>query len=312
MIGPSPQPVLADQVVLRRRGRRTRWNEIAWGVAFLAPNLTLFFVFMILPLVAGLVLSLFTWDVISPPEFVGLKNFVRLLDDNAIAHAVRTTVIYFIEVVPTSVVLGFFLATLLDIGWRGFRALRVAFFIPIIISLVSSAVIWRWILDSRYGIANFVLERVGIEPVAWLLDPNAAIHALAIVSIWRILPVPILFFTAALQEVPRDLYEAARIDGATGWQLTRHVTWPLVSPTSFFIGITVTTFALFGSFDLVSVMTKGGPSDATSTLVYLVYVLSFEQLLMGYAASLSSVLFVVILLLTILYFRLQSRWVHYA
>lgn len=290
---------------------RTRRDEILWAIALLAPNLALFVVFMVLPLGAGLALAFFKWDVISAPEFVGVRNFARLLDDDSIVASAGITLVYFLEVVPSSVALGFLVATVLDAGWRGFRAFRVAYFMPIIISLVSSAVIWKWIYDSRYGVLNYLLGAVGLNPVAWLLDPGAVIHALALLSIWRILPIPILFFTAALQEVPRDLYEAARIDGATAWQMVRRITWPLVSPTTFFIGITATTFALFGSFDLVSVMTRGGPSDASDTLVYHVYVLAFERLLMGYAASLSTVLFLLILLITVLYFRAQARWVHY-
>lgn len=278
---------------------------------FLLPALVLYIVFIALPIIMGLVLAFFKWNVIESPKMVGLHNFSKLITDPEIINSFRVTLMYILEVLPVSILLGFALAVILNIKMRGMAIIKLPYFFPIITSLVCVATIWIWIYEPQFGIANYLIGFLGISPKDWLDHPRIALQSLSIMTIWRILPLNILFYIAALQQVPSTLYESAKLDGANFYKMMFHITWPMVTPTTFFLVITTTVYTLFHSFPLISVMTRGGPFGATDIIGYRVFTTAFNELKMGYASAIGAVLFIIMMVLTALYFVGQRRWVHY-
>jgi multiple sugar transport system permease protein len=297
--------------------RAARWRS--WrrrydleGYLFLAPDLVGTLVFAVGPVLAALTLGLFAWDILTPPHFVGLDNYRQLLvDDPVFRQVLLNTSAYVLGTVPVRTVLALLLAIALNQQLHGVGFFRAAFFLPTITSAVAAATVWRWIYEPNFGLLNSLLYAIGVQhPPAWLSSPAWAMPALILLGIWQGLGFQMVIFLAGLQGIPSHLYEAAAIDGAGWWARFRHITLPLISPTTFFVLI-VSVIGSYQVFDQAVVLTEGGPGYATTTLVYYIYTYAFQFFKMGYAAAIAWILFAIVFLLTVTQFRVQARWVHY-
>jgi len=285
-------------------------SQALWGYLLVAPMMLGFTVFFLIALIASLVLSLTDWDVLTRPKWVGLDNYIRLFRDEAFLTALRNTVGLTIPNVVLRLAIALGLALALKSPIR-FRALyRMIFFMPVLTMPVAVATIWKWLYDPTFGPINYTLGQLGLPRPEWLAHPGTALIAVVIVLLWSGVGYDMIIFLAGLQSIPRDYYEAAQIDGAGSWRQFRDITLPLLTPTTFFLMV----IAIIGSlqvFDLVYVMTQVGSSNRFPTVVYYVYEEGFRNFRMGYAITIAWVLLFIILVFTLLQFRLQRRWVHY-
>ncbi len=285
-------------------GRRT-----LTGYLFIMPFILGFILWFLIPALTAVWLSFQNWNLISPPEYIGFKNFARLADDKLFWQSLKVTVNYTLVSVPLSLVLGFLLALLMNTKVRGIAFFRTVYYLPSIVPAVASAVLWAWILNTEFGLLNALLNYVGLPKIAWLQQPEWALPALILMSLWG-LGASMVIYLAGLQGIPESFYEAAKIDGAGRWAQLRYITVPLMSPIIFFnliIGI-INSFQVFTAGFLI---TDGGPQNATLFYVLYLYRTGFRYLDMGYAATLAWVLFLIILVLTLLVFRYVGRGVHY-
>lgn len=293
-----------------RVGSRTRAQTL-WGYALIAPMMAGFAVFFLFALVASLALSLTDWDVLAPPQWVGVDNYARLLHDDAFMTALRNTAALTIPNVALRLTLSLALAIALNSRIR-FRAFyRTLFFIPVLTMPVAIATIWKWLYDPTFGPINAALGRLGLPQPEWLTHQGSALIAVVIVLLWSGVGYDMVIFLAGLQNIPREYYEAAQIDGAGALRQFRDITLPLLTPTTFFL----TVIAIINSlqvFDLIFVMTEVGNTNRFPTIVYYIFEEGFKNFRMGYAITVAWVLLMIILVFTLLQFRLQRRWVHYA
>lgn len=265
-----------------------------WLALFIGPGMVLFTVFILLPIVIAFGLSLFSWDLISAPRFVGLANFIAIpRDARAINSIVRTAYLIVAGVVPT-VIVSFMLAALVNTRFPGIRILRTVLLLPLVISFVASAVLWRYIFDPHFGPINRLLGVIGIDGPAWLQSTSWSMPAVAIVIVWLRFPLGMLLYLAALQSINPSLLEAADLDGAGAWQKLRHVVWPNVRPVTFLVAIITLRGVLFDSFDVIQVMTDGGPIGSTDILIKYIYDVAFSQLKLGYASALATALLMIV------------------
>jgi multiple sugar transport system permease protein len=277
---------------------------------FILPSLVGFIVFLVVPMVASLGISFYDWELLTPPQFVGLKNFSALLSDRVFKDVVVNTVYYTFGLVPLNIVVSLGLAVWLNTKLRGMMWYRIAFFLPVVTVTVAVALIWRWMYEPRAGIIDVVLRAVGLPGPTWLGDANFAMPALIIMSVWKGFGYNMVLFLAGLQGIPVTLYEAAMIDGANAWQRFWKITLPLLTPMVF-LGVVLTVISSFQVFDQAYVMTNGGPANATNTIVLYIYQNGFQYFRMGYASAIAWVLFGVIFIFTLVQMRLQGSWVQY-
>jgi multiple sugar transport system permease protein len=293
----------------RSAGRLGRDSWWAWF--FLAPTILGLAVLSAGPIIASFGISLTDWDLLSPAEFVGLDNFVSLLSNDRFLLALRNTAFFTLTSVPLGLVLGLGLALALDQPIRGIAIIRTAYFLPVVTSTTAIALVWLWIYSPQGGLLNAVLGVFGIPPEKWVSDPFWSMPSIVAMSVWQGLGTTVIIFLAGLQGIPQEYYDAAAVDGAARWARFRHVTLPLLTPTIFFTGI-LAFIGAFQVFDQVYVLARPGePSRSTITLVYFIYEAGFDNFKMGLAAAASWILFLIVAVLTILYFRSQRRWVHY-
>jgi multiple sugar transport system permease protein len=287
--------------------RRGRWLGYVYG----GPVLIAFVLFNLYPMALGLYLSFTDWDILRPPAFVGLKNWGTLLTDELLWRAVGQTLYYAVASVAGTTALSLGLALALNQRLRSIGLYRTFFFLPAVTSVIAIAAVWRWLYNSEYGLLNALIDQAGFRPLNWLGDSSLAMPAVILMSVWRSAGFNTVLFLAGLQGVPQEYYEAAQIDGASAWSRFRHITVPLVSPTTFFVVVN----SLIGSwqvFEQVYILTRGGPHLSTVTVVYLIYSNGFEWYKTGYAAAMAYGLFLIILLFTAVQFLLQRRWVFYS
>jgi multiple sugar transport system permease protein len=277
---------------------------------FILPSLVGFIVFLVVPMVASLGISFYDWELLTPPQFVGLKNFSALLSDRVFKEVVVNTVYYTFGLVPLNIVVSLGLAVWLNTKLRGMMWYRIAFFLPVVTVTVAVALIWRWMYEPRAGIIDVVLRAVGLPGPTWLGDANFAMPALIIMSVWKGFGYNMVLFLAGLRGIPVTLYEAAMIDGANAWQRFWKITLPLLTPMVF-LGVVLTVISSFQVFDQAYVMTNGGPANATNTIVLYIYQNGFQYFRMGYASAIAWVLFGVIFIFTLVQMRLQGSWVQY-
>jgi ABC-type sugar transport system permease subunit len=279
---------------------------------FIAPNLIFFSVFSFWPMIYSGYLSFTRWDLISPTKtWVGLDNYRYLVQDDAFHKVLINTVYFTASGVGGTLVLGLVIALLLNQPLRGRDGARAILFAPSLLSGAAISIVWVYMFDPRFGLIARFLSFVQIASPTWLTDPHWAMPAVIIVYIWKDLGFTAVIYLAGLQAIPKDLYEAAKLDGAGAWWRFRSVTLPLLSPITFFLGVT-TIVNTFQAFDIIQVMTKGGPIDATNTLVYYVYQQGFVGFNAGRAAAASLVLFVAMLVVTLTQLRYAEKRVHYA
>lgn len=295
-----------------RRRFRAPGEENRAAYVFLAPALLLIGVFFFLPVAAALVLSFTDFDLYSVADpanvrWVGLRNYARLLDTPLFWQAMGNTLYFALVGGPLSIGVSLAAALLLNsrlVRFKGF--FRTVYFTPFVTTLVAVAIVWRYLYHTRYGLLNYVLGWVGIGPVDWLGDPRWAMPAIILMAVWKSFGYNMLIFIAGLQAIPEELYEAARIDGASALQRFRHVTLPQLGPTLLFVGV-VTLIGFFQLFVEPYVMTMGGPLRATTSVVLLMYEEGFRWWRMGYAAAVAFVLFLVTLAATLVQLRLRKE-----
>lgn len=297
--------------ILYRRTRQRDRHSTASAFGFLAPSLLHLAVFVFTPIVFSAYLSLHRWDVIVPDKpFVGLDNFREMGSDPYFWNALKNTFLYILNV-PIGMTVSLGVALMMNNRLKGIAVLRALYFLPSVTSFVAVALVWMWIYHPTFGAANALLGLVGLGPLPWLNATDTAMLSVIIFSIWLGLGYQMVVFLAGLQGIPEHLLEAARIDGANAWQRFWRVTFPLLKPTSFFILVTslISSFQVFTS---IYIMTAGGPVRSTDVIVYHIYQAAWEELRMGYASAMSWVLFVIIVFITWIQFRLIGREVEYS
>ncbi len=301
---PAASPPIAETpVTLSRRYSREEIRE--WGLFALivGPNLALFLIFAYWPLVYNGYLSFVRWDLISPvKKWVGLDNYVYLFSNPKFVLVLWNSVVFTGATVVLTGVLGLSIALLLNQQLRGRDFVRTVIFAPTVVSGAALGIVWTYIFDPRYGLIEVFLDPLGIPSPNWLLDPKWSMLAVIIVYTWKNLGYAVVIFLAGLQAIPRELYEAATVDGAAAPQRFRHVTWPGLSPIMFFLALT-TTLASFQAFDIIKTMTDGGPVDSTNTLVYYLYEQGFVAFNAGNAGVAALMLFGAMLAFTLVQMR---------
>lgn len=284
-------------------------SEFLWGWIFILPTMIGLIVLNIYPMINTIVQSFYkTGDFGKGNVFVGLKNYEKVLGDSEVWQALWNTIKYAIVEVPISVVIALLLAVLLNKKLKGRSVFRTIFFLPMVVAPAAIAMVWKWLYNSNFGLINNVFN----IKVNWISNPAISIYSIALIGIWSVLGYNMVLFLAGLQEVPRDYYEAAEIDGANGFDKLVHITVPLISPTIFFVIVTRIIGAM-QVFDLIYMMIDlNNPAwKKTESLVFLFYKYSFEQSKKGYGATVVVVLLVVILILTVIQLIGQKKWVHY-
>lgn len=281
-------------------------KHAGWLALFLAPSLGGLLVFTIGPILASLVLTVYEWDLLTPPRFVGAANFERLMSDRAVRDALVHTLTFIAGYVPLVMVLALLIALALNTRLPGVAAVRTAFFLPVVSSWVAVALLWSWLFNPRYGLINYLLGLLGIDGPGWLFDRAWAMPAIILTSVWKDLGFAMVIFLAGLQAIPTDYYEAAALDGAGPVRRLWDVTLPLLAPTTFFVSV-ISIINSFQVFDQVWVMTEGGPAGATTVLVERIVRHAFSYGEMGYAATISWMLFALVFTVTLIQLRLQRR-----
>lgn len=292
---------------------RKLWRETAWAYALLAPALAVITLFHLYPLLRSVQLSLFDWNFVRPHQhFIGLQNFGQILQDPVFWKAVRNTFIYVIGTVPIEIALALSIAALLNRKLAGIGLYRIAYFLPHITTVVAIAAVWRWLYHEEYGLFNQLLPMVGIDPIKWLSDPTWTMPTIIIMSIWKSLGYTAMIFLAGLQGLDKELGNAARIDGANSVQVFRYVTWPMLTPTTFFVSIT-SIIGAFKVFSEVYVLYGGSPGPLREgiTLVFYVYEKAWGEYKMGYASAGALLLFLLVMAISGLQFWYARRRVHY-
>ena len=296
-------------VIWEKRGSRA-WNFLV-PYLFLLPSLVFLVAFTHYPIVKSIWTSLFQWDLATPkPVWAGLSNYTRMFNDQLFWLVLKNNIFYALGTVIPVVALALFLAVFANQKIRGLSFFRSALFYPTIIPTACAAMIWVWIFSDGYGLINYYLKMMGLRNIDFLNNLQWALPAMMIVGIWKYTGYYMVIFLSGLQGVSKELYEAASIEGSNPWITFWKITFPLISPTTFFVAI-IAIINSFQSIDQVYVMTRGGPSNATNMLVYYIYQNAFMFADFGYGYSLSTVLFAILLVFTLIYFLLLSRRVHY-
>lgn len=297
----------------RSRAKLTRValaeERAAW--LFLAPSLVLFAIFTAIPVISAFFISFTQWNLFNEVTWVGLGNYLELAKDEIFAKVLGNTAYFVLASVPVQIVLALACALVLNRGIKGQTFFRVVYFLPVVTSTIAAALVWAWLFNSNFGLINAGLSLVGVTDLPkWMGSTRWAMPAIIIVSIWQNLGYAMVLFLAGLQNIGKEVHDAAALDGATGWDRFWHITLPLLSPTTFFV-LVISIIGSFQVFELVLVMTKAGPANATNTLVYYIYQNGFQFYQMGYASAAAMVLFLIVLAFTLVQYRLQRRWVHY-
>ncbi|MBI1281008.1 MAG: ABC transporter permease subunit [Anaerolineaceae bacterium] len=291
-------------------GLKPLGRERLWVLLLLAPTLLGLIFGAFGSVLATVGLSLFKWDLLTPPVYVGLDNFKALVNDDLFLDSLSNTVKFSFTYVPLVIVLSLAVALLMNRKIRGVSFFRVVFFLPVISSAVSVGLVWLWIYSRDTGLLNYIIVALGGEPVRWLSKQNA-LFSVIIVNVWGAIGEGMIIFLAGLQAIPRELYEAAQVDGATEWPIFRRITLPLITPSIFFQTI-ISTINAFQVFEFIYVLTRqGANSSSTPTLVYSIYRNGFNYFRMGDASAQAIVLAAIIFILTLIYFQLQRRLVFY-
>lgn len=300
-------------VVGRTFWTRRRREQLA-GWLFMAPEVIGMLLVSLFPLLFSMVLSFTDWDLVSDlssVRFVGLDNYIALFQDNRFLMAMKNNVLFTAVTVPVALVLALVMAVTVQTKVYGKSYFKIAFFIPYICSTVAIAAVWSALYHPSKGPLNQFLMGIGIEnPPKWLVDTSFSLIAVMIIYIWQLIGYKLIIFMAGLSAIPDELYESATIDGANGVQQFRHITLPLLGPTTFFLAIT-SVISSFKVFDIIKFLTGGGPNYSSTVIVYQIYEEGFQRFRMGYASAMSWILFLMIVLVTSITWFTQNRKVHY-
>jgi multiple sugar transport system permease protein len=291
--------------------RRIVHSEHLAGWAFAAPALLLILTFGIVPIAWSALMSFQRTSLLSSPEWIGLENYRALTKDPLFKTSVVHALVYTSLFVPLSVGGGLFAAIALNRRVFGIRFFRMAVFVPVVASTIATAIMFLWLFDPTWGLANWFLGKLGLGPFGFFTSPNGALYSIVVMTVWGWIGFNAIIYLAALQGIPQELLEAAAIDGARPWSVFRNVTLPLLGPATLFL-VVFTSINAIQLFDEVYFLTKGGPGTATYVPVLYLYKLAFEQGIAGYAAAIAYVLLIAILILTVIQLWVGKRVVYYA
>ena len=295
-------------MVLKKKFDWKKWCSV---MTFVVPALIPLTVFLIYPILRSMLLSLTDWDYMSPSySFVGLSNYVALFKDTRFYSALWNTFVFGIGTVIPTIIGGMILALLLQKAFRGDGIFKFILFSPWITPTVAISIVWTWIYEPDVGIANHVLKFFHLPALQWINSSSTAMLAVIIVTVWKSLGYAMIFYITALEKVPKELYEANALDGANSWQRFRDVTLPCISPTTFFLVI-ITMVNSLQAYDQIQILTQGGPSESTRTLLYMYYQLGFEEFNMGQATAVAMILILITVMLSLIQFVVSKKWVHY-
>lgn len=275
------------------------------GVLFILPALLGTIVFIIIPIICSFGLSFAKWDLLNPIQYVGLENYKVVLTEPVFVKIIINTFVYAIATSIFGVIIPLILACIINTKIKGADFFKTAYFLPFVTPMIVIGIIWEWIFDPNIGCLNHFLHL----HINWLYDTNFAMPALIIVSVWKLIGYNMILFLTGLSTINQELLEASKIDGANAYNTFKNITIPLLSPTIFFVTI-ITAITSFQVFDLIYVMTQGGPLDSTNVLVYAIYKNAFEYFNVGKASALAYVLFAIIFILTIIQWKLKSKLVY--
>ncbi len=295
---------------MRNFFRQNHIREIIAGYLFLLPNFLGFLFFTSIPVLASLVLAFMKWDLLSKPEFVGMSNFVKLFSDVLFWKYTGNTFFLMIGI-PLQIFGSLLIAIALNQKIKGIKFFRTIFFMPSICAGVAICILWMWLYNSNFGLINFILAKIGIAGPDWLTSLAWAKPALILMAFWTAIGgYNMILYLAGLQGISPQLYEAAEIDGASGWQKFWNITWPMLSPTTFFILIMAIIGGLQGGFETAYVMTGGGPDGSTTTISYYLYNNAYSWFNMGYAAAIAWFLFMMVFVMTIFNWKFGGKLAH--
>lgn len=302
-----PLIAVARRLLLRLRGA----NRLGFALIFLAPSLVIFGAFVFYPLMKAVYLGFYETDNFgNQGEFVGVDQYRTVLSSESFRHSLWVTFLFALYTVPPGILLGLALALLANQKLPGISIFRVMFSSTVATSVAVASLMWLTLLNPSVGLLNYFLVEAGQPRIDWLNDPNWALPAVSATTVWLNLGLAFIVILAGLQTIPEELYESARIDGASGWSLFRHVTLPMLSPTLFFVSV-VGTILAFQSFGQIHILTRGGPLDATTVIVYSIWQDAFQRFDYGVASVQAVALFLLVLGLTVVQFRFLERRVFY-
>lgn len=285
-------------------------KEFLVAMAMLAPNLIGLIVFMVIPAVASIGVSFTNWTMLNSPTFIGLDNYKELIHDSLFWYTLKNTAVYVFWKVPVNIFISLAFAVLLNKKMYGRSIFRSIFFLPMVASSVSVALLWQPLFETNNGVLNVMLRAIGLKGLPWIYSQETAMMSVILVALWKEIGYYMVMFLAGLQSIPATYYEAAEIDGSSPLRTFFKITVPLISPTTFFVFI-ISVIGSFQIFDLTSVLTAGGPANSTYTTIMYVYKAGFNFFRMGYASAISTILFLIILVLTTIQNKLSSAWVYY-
>lgn len=301
--------LIAYSMALLRRKKR---KEAYCGYLYLLPATAILLCFWFLPVLYAFIVSFFKWDFMNPVKiFVGFGNYIHLLTSPEYWRVMLNTVYYMMGAIPPTMFIALILALALNEKIKCLAFFRTAIFTPVISCIIAMSAVWMWMYDPINGLLNYFLQLAGIQPMEWLSNTETAMPALIIMDIWKHTGYDMIIYLAGIQSIPEMYYEAAKIDGASRWDRFRHITWPLLGPTTLFILI-ISVIRRFQVFSMVHTMTQGGPAGATDVVVYYLYEKAFHDFEMGYAFAISYILFVFIFVATLIQWKVGAKKVHYA
>ena len=290
--------------------RSNVFHEHFWGYFFILPSVIFFIIFVVYPVIEALILSLYQYSL-QGSTWVGLANYKNIFNDEIFIKSLINTFLFVLYIVPTTVILSIIIAVLIyDKSPRTQTFFRAAFYLPVVISIVSVSLVWRNMYHNLYGIINYLLSFLGIDPINWLGDPRYVIPSLSVVVLTYSLGQPIILYLAALGGIPQTYYEAADIDGASAIAKFWHITVPLITPTTLYIFVT-TTIGAFQVFAVVNLMTSGGPNYASNTVLFLIYKTAFTYNDFSLASTMGVVMFVCVAIFAVFQFKMFSSQVEY-
>lgn len=300
-------------VIMRKQRRTVQVKETITGILFILPGFIGFLFFILIPVIMSLGISFTEWNFLkgwNAINFNGIANYLNLFRDEWFLASLKNNLLFTVVTIPALLILGMVVANIINRHCYGGSLVRIMIFIPYISSVVAVCTVWQVMLQPSYGPVNQFLLSIGIEnPPKWLVDGKWAIWAIMLINIWTQLGYYVAVFMSGLKNVPEELYEAAQIDGATGLRQFLHITVPMVRPTTFFLAI-MGIIGSFKVFDLISVLTQGGPGNATSVMAYYVYKTAFMDFKMGYACAQAWALFIIIFIVTLVQWKYQDKYVN--
>ncbi|HSD63778.1 MAG TPA: sugar ABC transporter permease [Ignavibacteriaceae bacterium] len=293
-----------------KKSKKNKKGDLYSALLFLSPTLIIFSAFVLFPVIFSFYLSFQKWNMFGGSStYVGLDNYIRMFKSAEFWSVLKNTAYYTFGTIPLNMGFSLLVAYVLHKKIFGKKLLRTLFFAPVVISPVAAAVIWRWLYDPNFGLVNYFMGIIGFDPVNWLNDPTAAMFALIVMGVWKTFGINMVLFAAGLEAIPQHYYEAAEIDGAGQWAKFKNITIPLLAPTTFFIMV-MSMISSFQVFDIVYVLTSGGPLGATKVMVFYVYEHAFKYFEMGYASAAAYVLFAILFVLTLLQVKYMKNKVY--